>query len=62
MDDARCSIEACDIFDFMAYHVGMTVLHPGGLWATEKLVDAVLDFFREYSEHIGYGIYVGRKP
>lgn len=40
MDDARCSIEACDIFDFMADRVGMTVLHPGGLWATEKLAEA----------------------
>ena len=36
MEEAKCSIEQCDIFDFMAYHVGMTVLHPGGLWATEK--------------------------
>jgi len=26
----ECTIEACDIFDFMANHVGMTVIHPGG--------------------------------
>ncbi|MDZ7399666.1 MAG: methyltransferase domain-containing protein [candidate division KSB1 bacterium] len=39
MEEAKCSIEQCDIFDFMAYHVGMTVLHPGGLWATERLAE-----------------------
>jgi hypothetical protein len=26
----ECRIETCDIFDFMAHHVGMTVIHPGG--------------------------------
>ncbi|HOT91073.1 MAG TPA: methyltransferase domain-containing protein [Anaerolineae bacterium] len=39
MEESRCSIEQCDIFDFMAYHVGMAVLHPGGLWATEQLAE-----------------------
>ncbi len=39
MEEVKCSVEQCDIFDFMAYHVGMTVLHPGGLWATEKLAE-----------------------
>ncbi|ODS35369.1 MAG: hypothetical protein A7316_03970 [Candidatus Altiarchaeales archaeon WOR_SM1_86-2] len=32
-----CPPEECDIFDFMANTVGLTVLHPGGLKATEKL-------------------------
>lgn len=31
-----CSLEECDLFDFMAHYVGMTVLHPGGLWATDR--------------------------
>lgn len=39
MEGIKCSIEQCDIFDFMAYHVGMTVLHLGGLWTTEKLTE-----------------------
>lgn len=30
MEDKTCSIEQCDIFDFMANHVGLTVIHPGG--------------------------------
>lgn len=32
-----CSISKCDIFDFMAKHVGMTVIHPGGMKATSQL-------------------------
>ncbi|MCX6233962.1 MAG: methyltransferase domain-containing protein [Bacteroidetes bacterium] len=32
------SIEKCDIFDFMATFVGLSVLHPGGFAATEKLL------------------------
>jgi arsenite methyltransferase len=32
-----CSVEKCDIFDFMALHVGLTVIHPGGLKATADL-------------------------
>jgi ubiquinone/menaquinone biosynthesis C-methylase UbiE len=39
--DCKCqenSIEKCDIFDFMAKFVGLSVLHPGGFAATEKLL------------------------
>jgi ubiquinone/menaquinone biosynthesis C-methylase UbiE len=36
----ECTIEACDIFDFMANHVGMTVIHPGGFDATRKLAES----------------------
>jgi ubiquinone/menaquinone biosynthesis C-methylase UbiE len=32
------SVAKCDIFDFMAKHVGMTVIHPGGFAATNKLI------------------------
>jgi SAM-dependent methyltransferase len=34
------SLEKCDIFDFMANHVGLTVIHPGGLEATNTLLEA----------------------
>lgn len=33
-------IEKCDMFDFMAHFVGVSVLHPGGLVATRKLAEA----------------------
>lgn len=33
------SIEKCDIFDFMAKYVGLSVLHPGGFSATKTLAD-----------------------
>jgi len=33
----QCTVEKCDIFDFMARHVGMTVIHPGGFAATRRL-------------------------
>lgn len=36
-NDNCCSISTCDIFDFMAQHVGLTVIHPGGFKATKKL-------------------------
>lgn len=36
-DTTRCSIEECDFFDFMADFMGITVLHPGGLKATDEL-------------------------
>ena len=36
----ECTLEACDIFDFMANHVGMTVIHPGGFDATRKLAES----------------------
>lgn len=35
-----CTIEKCDIFDFMAKYVGLSVLHPGGFRATKKLANA----------------------
>ena len=37
---AQCTVEKCNIFDFMARHVGMTVIHPGGFAATRKLAEA----------------------
>ncbi len=37
MQDRPCTIEKCDIFDFMAKYVGLSVLHPGGFEATKKL-------------------------
>lgn len=39
--DERCSVFRCDIFDFMAKHVGLTVIHPGGLNATRELIDCL---------------------
>jgi len=33
------SIEKCDIFDFMAKYVGLSVLHPGGFASTNILLD-----------------------
>lgn len=38
--DIPCSIERCDIFDFMANHVGLTVIHPSGLEATNILLES----------------------
>jgi SAM-dependent methyltransferase len=35
------TVSKCDIFDFMAKHVGMTVIHPGGFAATRKLIKAL---------------------
>jgi ubiquinone/menaquinone biosynthesis C-methylase UbiE len=35
------SISECEIFDFMANHLGLTVIHPGGLKATQKLEDTL---------------------
>jgi len=40
MEDKTCSMEQCDIFDFMANHVGLTVIHPGGFDATHKLLES----------------------
>ena len=34
-----CSEEKCDLFDFMSNFVGLSVLHPGGLKATDKLAE-----------------------
>jgi len=35
------SIAKCDVFDFFANHLGLTVIHPGGLKATQKLEDTL---------------------
>ncbi|GAI60414.1 unnamed protein product, partial [marine sediment metagenome] len=40
-NDNRCSISKCDIFDFMAKYVGLTVIHPGGLKVTKQLADSL---------------------
>jgi len=32
-----CTVSKCDIFDFMAKHVGLNVIHPGGFRATLEL-------------------------
>jgi len=37
--DCSCTVEKCDIFDFMAKYVGLSVLHPGGFESTTKLID-----------------------
>jgi ubiquinone/menaquinone biosynthesis C-methylase UbiE len=37
-EDTKCSVAQCDIFDFMANHVGLTVIHPGGFEATHRLL------------------------
>lgn len=39
--DCLCnnSIDKCDIFDFMAKYVGLSVLHPGGFVSTKRLLD-----------------------
>jgi arsenite methyltransferase len=39
--DCACSAEKCDILDFMAQHMGMKVLHPGGFQATNRLLHAM---------------------
>lgn len=38
--DDCCSIEKCDVLDFMSNTVGMTVLHPGGMAATRQMAVA----------------------
>jgi ubiquinone/menaquinone biosynthesis C-methylase UbiE len=40
MEKQKCTIENCDIFDFMAKHVGLTVIHPGGFNATRMLAES----------------------
>jgi ubiquinone/menaquinone biosynthesis C-methylase UbiE len=37
--DECASVSRCDIFDFMANYVGMTVVHPGGFNATNELLN-----------------------
>jgi ubiquinone/menaquinone biosynthesis C-methylase UbiE len=39
--DDISSTAKCDIFDFFANHLGLTVIHPGGLKATKKLEDTL---------------------
>lgn len=34
-----CSIEDCDMFDFMSDYVGLKILHPGGIAATYELLE-----------------------
>ncbi len=41
LDSEKCDLETCDIFDFMARHVGMTVVHPGGFDATGSLAESL---------------------
>ncbi|GAJ07068.1 unnamed protein product [marine sediment metagenome] len=46
MEDCSCdnqcnSVTKCDIFDFMAKHVGMTVIHPGGFEVTNQLIHSL---------------------
>jgi SAM-dependent methyltransferase len=38
MEDKNRYTEQCDIFDFMANFVGLTVIHPGGLTGTSRLL------------------------
>jgi ubiquinone/menaquinone biosynthesis C-methylase UbiE len=40
LSDPSCETGQCDIFEFMAQHVGLTVIHPGGLAATSRLAEA----------------------
>jgi ubiquinone/menaquinone biosynthesis C-methylase UbiE len=39
MNTTDCSVESCDMFDFMSNCVGRKILHPGGLKATNKLIE-----------------------
>ncbi len=39
-----CESDECDAFQFMARHLGITVLHPGGLAAIEALAERGIDF------------------
>jgi ubiquinone/menaquinone biosynthesis C-methylase UbiE len=40
LSNPSCETGQCDIFEFMAQHVGLTVIHPGGLAATSRLAEA----------------------
>jgi ubiquinone/menaquinone biosynthesis C-methylase UbiE len=48
INECGCSVEKCDILNFMAKHVGVNVLHPGGFEATEKLL-SMLDINEQTS-------------
>ncbi len=39
MDNNNCCLDSCDMFDFMSNHVGLKILHPGGVKATNNLID-----------------------
>jgi len=39
-EDKKCTVEYCDMFDFMANHICLTYIHPGGLAATRELIDS----------------------
>lgn len=39
MGDKNCCLETCDMFDFMSDHVGLKILHPGGVESTQKLIE-----------------------
>jgi arsenite methyltransferase len=41
MDNNDCCIESCDMFDFMSNYVGRKILHPGGMKATDKLIELI---------------------
>lgn len=35
----NCCLESCDMFDFMSDYVGRRILHPGGVRATQNLLN-----------------------
>lgn len=37
VNSENCTVDNCDMFDFMSDHVGLRILHPGGARATRKL-------------------------
>jgi ubiquinone/menaquinone biosynthesis C-methylase UbiE len=39
--DLNGSVAKCDVFDFFANYLGLTVIHPGGLKATKKLEETL---------------------
>lgn len=55
------TVSKCDIFDFMAKHVGMTVIHPGGFAATRQLIKALGISRDSRVIDIACGIYYFRK-
>jgi ubiquinone/menaquinone biosynthesis C-methylase UbiE len=66
LSEPSCQIDRCDIFDFMAQHVGLTVIHPGGLSATSALADACSLRAADHILDLGCGkgttaIYLARK-
>jgi uncharacterized metal-binding protein len=38
MPDHCCNEETCDMFEFMSEHVGLKILHPGGMDATKQML------------------------